>query len=122
MGSIDIEELITKRSRSDEIDRSAWDNLIRMMGYKAESADTRLLFIDRYDPTSQICSGCMELGRIGGRETIFQCELCDLTLHRDISAVKNIFRIAKIRGGTPEVTPGERMPPHPISFRCGSPR
>ena len=97
--SLDIKQLIMKSSRPDDINRSAWGSLIRMIEYKAESAGTRLISVDRYDPTSQICSGCMELGSINGKETVFHCMKCGLTLDRDINAAKNILRIAKIRAG-----------------------
>jgi putative transposase len=97
--SLDIKQMIIISHCPDDINNSAWGSLIRMLGYKAESAGTQLLFVDRYDPTSQICSGCHELGKIGRRETVFHCNICGLSLDRDINAARNILRIAKSRAG-----------------------
>lgn len=97
--SLDIKQLIQLSPCPDDINRSAWGGLTQMIEYKAESAGTRLLFVDRYDPTSQICSGCKEIGMIGRRQTVYHCPKCGLSLDRDINAAINILRIAKIRAG-----------------------
>lgn len=97
--SLDIKQMILVSPCPDEINNLAWSSFIRMLEYKAESAGTQLLFVDRYDPTSQICSGCQELGIIGRRETVFNCGKCGLSLDRDINAACSILRIAKIRAG-----------------------
>lgn len=78
--SLGIKQMITISPRPDDINKAAWGSLIRMLEYKAESAGTDLIFVDRYDPTSQICSGCMKLGTIGRRETVFHCEKCGMSL------------------------------------------
>jgi putative transposase len=97
--SLDIKQMIMVSPCPDDINKSAWGSLIRMMEYKAESAGTHVISVDRYDPTSQICSGCKEMGKIGKGETLYHCDRCGLSLDRDINAAKNILRIAKTRAG-----------------------
>jgi putative transposase len=95
--SLNIKDMILYSTVPDEINNAAWGTLLRMLSYKAESAGTLVISVDRYDPTSQICSGCHKRRRISGRETVYHCPHCVLTIDRDINAAKNILFIAKSR-------------------------
>lgn len=52
-----------------------------------------VIFIDRWEPTSQTCSGCGCRQKIELRERIFHCENCGLVLDRDHNAARNIKRV-----------------------------
>lgn len=92
--SLDIKDMLFHSNVPDEINNAAWGTLLRMLSYKAVSAGTQVISVDKYDPTSQICSGCHKRGRIARRETVFHYPNCGLSLDRDINAAKNILFIA----------------------------
>jgi putative transposase len=105
--SLDVKGMIMESPCPDDINNAAWGSLKRMLVYKAESAGTQILFVDRYDPTSQLCSCCHKRGSVGKRQTIYRCEHCGFSIDRDVNAARNFLVIGKARAG-PEVTPGER--------------
>jgi putative transposase len=52
----------------------------------------RVVKIDQWQPTSQICSGCGHRQSIELRERWFVCETCGLTIGRDHNSGRNIRR------------------------------
>jgi putative transposase len=63
-----------------------------MLAYKAARAGRRLVVIDRWYPSSKICSGCGHLLTtlsLGTRT--WQCPSCGARHDRDLNAAKNIL-------------------------------
>lgn len=62
-----------------------------MLNYKLESLGKKLVKIDKWYPSSKICSNCGFLKYIISLdERVYECEECGLVLNRDLNAAINI--------------------------------
>lgn len=67
-------------------------NLIKeMLSYKCKMYGKKLVFIDRFFPSSKICSECGFRHDPKDSEK-FVCPVCGLTIDRDYNAAKNIYK------------------------------
>lgn len=80
-----------KNGMNRSIRDASWSMFRSMLEYKADWYGRRLIVIDRWYPSSQICSTC---GKRTGRKTLnirsWMCPYCGTHQDRDINAVKNI--------------------------------
>jgi len=87
-----------------------WYQFKTMLTYKMQWRNAELIEIGRFDPSSKMCSKCGNIKhdlRLSDR--IYHCEVCGLTIDRDLNAAINIRNIGliKVGRGTPELTPVE---------------
>ena len=70
---------------------AGWGRFLRMLEYKAERYGRELVRVDRFFPSSQICSEC---GHLDGPKPldvrVWVCSACGATLERDLNAARNI--------------------------------
>ena len=63
----------------------------RLLAYKASLYGSRLVVIDRWFPSSKLCSNCLYYHRdLTLADQIFHCSLCGLVLDRDLNAAINV--------------------------------
>jgi putative transposase len=91
--------------------------LRRQLTYKSDWYGAQLIVVDRFHPSTQLCSGCGVLnervkGFEGLKERTFDCSACGLSLDRDENAALNLrayglkeLGIAPLPEGLREVTP-----------------
>jgi putative transposase len=92
-----VEDLAVKalmRTRmAKSIGDAAWGEIVRQLTYKAEWKGKSVVKIDRWLPSSQVCSGCgqvhSEMKDLKVRRMV--CE-CGVDLDRDHNAALNILR------------------------------
>lgn len=72
---------------------ATFGNFLRQLTYKAEWYGKKLIFIDKFYPSSQICSSCgFQHNRAKDMHLIkWKCPKCGVVHHRDINAAKNIL-------------------------------
>ena len=86
---LNIKEMKAWRILNREIQNAAWDQLVQMLLYKAESADKKVIQVDRRN-TLKMCSSCGKLVEKTLSERIHKCE-CGLEIDRDHNAAINIY-------------------------------
>ena len=74
---------------SKSISDVSWSSFVNMLGYKAESAGSRVVFVDARNSTQQ-CSSCGLMVPKALSERVHECS-CGLVLDRDLNAAKNIL-------------------------------
>jgi putative transposase len=91
--------------------------LRRQLDYKCKWYGARLVIVDRFHPSTQLCSSCGVLneqvkGFEGLKERAFDCRACGLSLDRDANAALNLHHyglkqlgIVPLPEGLREVTP-----------------
>ena len=93
--SLNIKGLIRNKHLSKSIANVAWGKLLSMLAYKAEQKGKTLMQIDKFFPSSQICSHC---GSNTGKKPLhireFVCPHCQTKQHRDLNASMNIRNYA----------------------------
>lgn len=63
----------------------------RQLGYKAEQQGSHVQQVDRWYPSSKTCSRCGWMDEdLTLADRVFHCEICDLSMDRDLNAAKNI--------------------------------
>jgi putative transposase len=62
----------------------------RQLEYKCLRHGSNLTIIDRWYPSSQICSNCGARQKMPLRERVYKCSNCDNQIDRDLNAAKNI--------------------------------
>jgi putative transposase len=81
----------------------SWSDFMRMLGYKMEWAGKYLVLVDRFFPSSQLCSSCgYQYHEITLDQREWDCPSCSVHHDRDINASKNLqkegIRILTERG------------------------
>lgn len=78
---------------------AAFGEFRRQLEYKTARTGTRLHVVDRWYPSSKICSKC---GRVKAKlslaERVYKCDGCGLVIDRDLNAALNI----NVAGSAPE--------------------
>ncbi|PYB67953.1 hypothetical protein DMB44_06590 [Thermoplasma sp. Kam2015] len=78
--------------------------------WKVEKYGKNIIEIGRLDPSSKICSSCGNIKHdLKLSDRIYHCNVCGLTIDRDLNATKNIRKIGVIKVGSvrSEYTPVE---------------
>ena len=83
-----------------------------MLGYKADWNDRTLIQVDRWFPSSKLCSACgSKHDSLTLADRTWTCAVCKTTHDRDLNAAKNILAEGlKVGLSSPEFTLGETTP------------
>jgi putative transposase len=82
----------------------------RQLEYKSRFYGRTLVKVDRFYPSSKLCSGCEnKKDKLKLSERVYKCVKCGLVIGRDLNAALNIekeaLRIIKIGNCNPESKP-----------------
>lgn len=70
---------------------NAWGKFIHMLSYKLEERGKRLIKIDKWFPSSKLCSACgIRKEKLSLSERIYSCEHCGSIQDKDLNAALNI--------------------------------
>ena len=85
---------------------ASWSRFITYLTYKAEWYGRKVVLVDRFAPTSKLCSVCGEINKeLTLSDRIWSCKICQTEHDRDINAAKNIKKLGQ---GMSDVKPEER--------------
>lgn len=108
-GVIVLEDLPVKGMMGGMLARTVADlgfgEFRRQVTYKSEVTGTKVVFADRWYPSSKTCSHCgLVKTKLELSERTWTCGGCGVTHQRDHNAA---FNLEKLGRGSPEVTPAE---------------
>jgi putative transposase len=86
---------------------AGWGAFVRMLEYKAERHCRTLVRVDRWYPSSQLCSACgVKDGPKPLKVRAWACDACGATHDRDVNAAKNILAAGRaVTACGPEIGP-----------------
>jgi putative transposase len=89
--SLNVKGMTQNHALAGSIADASWAEFIRMMSYKAAWVGKRVVFIDRFAPSSKLCSYCgYKNETLTLSERAWECPQCGVTLDRDVNAALNI--------------------------------
>jgi len=101
-------------SLAKSVKDAGWGQFTRMLDYKAAMAGRQVVWIDRWHPSSQLCSGCGAQtgprGRDGLKVRVWTCAECGAKHDRDVNAALNILAAGlAVTACGPDVRPPARV-------------
>ena len=94
MEDLPTQGLMGNKKLARSIADMGWGNFKRMLMYKTEWYGSKLVIINRYEPSSKTCSECGSINsELVLNERIWICQGCGVTHDRDENAAKNIRSI-----------------------------
>ncbi len=96
-----------KRMWGRKISDLSFVSFLSILRHQSEKLGTNLIFIDKWFPSSKMCSGCFSINdHLKLSDRTWTCAACGCTHDRDLNASKNIFR-----EGTSSLRLGDRRLP-----------
>lgn len=89
-----VRNMVRNRSLARAISDASWTELRSMLEYKAQWYGRDLLLVDRWFPSSKLCStpGCAHMNeKMPLNVRTWTCPKCGITHDRDVNAAKNIL-------------------------------
>lgn len=87
-----VRNMVRNRSLARAISDAAWAEFRSMLEYKAVWYGREVIAVDRFFPSSRLCSHC---GTLAGRMPLsvrqWTCESCGTTHDRDVNAAENLL-------------------------------
>lgn len=90
-----VSNMMKNRRLSRSIQDSGFYELRRQLEYKLKWIGSKLEFVDRFFPSSKICSSCGAIKKdLSLSERQYDCEVCDFSIDRDENAAINLMKAA----------------------------
>ncbi|TDC77360.1 RNA-guided endonuclease InsQ/TnpB family protein [Streptomyces hainanensis] len=86
-----VRNMVKNRSLARAISDAAWSEFRSMLEYKASWYGRDVVVVDRFFPSSKLCSHCGTLARsMPLHVRVWTCEGCGTTHDRDVNAARNL--------------------------------
>lgn len=96
MEDLCIKDMMKDKSIAKQVQKIGLYEFIRQMKYKCEWSGIRFEQVDRYFPSSKICSNCFNIKKdLKLSDRTYYCEKCGLTIDRDFNASINLMNYGK---------------------------
>ncbi|WP_104747412.1 RNA-guided endonuclease InsQ/TnpB family protein [Helicobacter bilis] len=108
--NLNIKGLMKNHRLAKAISDVSFYEFKRLLSYKAEYNNRRVIEADTFYPSSKTCSKCGSIKEtLTLKERIYECENCGLKIDRDYNASLNLYKIIpqKIGQVLPEFTPAD---------------
>ena len=91
MEDLNITGMMKNSHLAKSIAEEKFYEFIRQMKYKCQLYGIEFLQVDRFYPSSKMCSGCGNIKRnLKLSDRIYHCDCCGLTINRDYNASRNL--------------------------------
>lgn len=100
MEDLNVKGMLANHHLAKAVSDASFNELHRQLAYKTMVRD-----IDRWYPSSQICSNCGNRKPMPLSERTYRCEQCGMVMDRDLNAALNILNVGM--ANYPELMPAE---------------
>ena len=96
MEDLCIKDMMKNKSIAKQVQKIGLYEFIRQMKYKCEWNSIRFEQVDRYFPSSKMCSNCFNIKKdLKLSDRTYECEKCGLIINRDFNASINLMNYGK---------------------------
>lgn len=96
MEDLSITQMMKNKSIAKQVQKIGLFEFIRQMKYKCEWNGIRFEQVDRYFPSSKMCSNCFNIKKdLKLSDRVYKCKKCGLTIDRDYNASVNLMNYGK---------------------------
>ncbi|KOV51075.1 transposase [Streptomyces sp. AS58] len=89
-----VRNMVKNRSLARAISDAAWSEFRSMLEYKAQWYGREVVAVDRFFPSSKLCSTCGSLQqKMPLHVRTWTCDACGVTHDRDVNAAKNLLAV-----------------------------
>jgi len=107
--NLKVSGMLKNHCLARSISDAGWSELVRQLEYKSLWHGSQLVKIDRFFPSSKVCSGCGAIkDELPLSERRYHCEVCGLVMDRDLNAARNILHWSM--GSSPRIDASEDQP------------
>ncbi len=92
---LNVSGMMANHKLSSAVADCGFYEISRQIEYKAEKFSSQVVVVDRFYPSSQICSSCGHQQKMPLSERIYHCGKCGQTSDRDLNAARNLSRMAQ---------------------------
>ena len=93
--NINIQDLQKKKHLRNSLSDVSWGEFAEMLRYKCEEKGKHLILVERFYPSSQLCSKCGNKRWMPVHIRTYKCAQCSSEIDRDYNAALNIENRAK---------------------------
>lgn len=88
---LNVKGMLKNRALAKHVSDAAWGEFTRQLDYKTKWYGSALVRAARFYPSSKTCSRCGSVkAKLSLNEREYHCEICDLTMDRDLNAATNL--------------------------------
>lgn len=112
--SLAVKNMVKNHKLAKHIQDASWGIFLNMLKYKAEWNEKIIVKVDRFFPSSKLCSNCGWIKQdLTLNDRKWTCEVCNCTHDRDVNASQNILKegLCLLSAGTAEYTDGDDIRP-----------
>ena len=119
---LNVSGMVRNRRLARAISDCGWGEFRRQLEYKCERAGRRLIVIDRWYPSTKMCSACgFVLADLPLQVRAWRCPSCRTRHDRDLNAAKNILAAGLAAARSSRAMPAELMSDTWKPLRCSRP-
>ena len=89
--SLNIKGMVKNKNMAKSISQQGWGQFITMLKYKSQWYGKTLIEVDRFYPSSKICSACKQYNSNIKKQDQWVCQYCKVKHQRDENATKNLL-------------------------------
>jgi putative transposase len=90
---LSVKNMIKNHCLAKSISDVSWSKFVEFLKYKANWYGRKLVQIDKFFPSSKICSNCGNIKKdLTLKDRKYQCDSCGVNIDRDYNASLNILR------------------------------
>jgi putative transposase len=89
---LDIKQMMSNSYYSSSIADVSWGMFFHALAWQCVKSGTHLVKVDRYFPSSQLCSSCGNRKKMPIHVRTYSCDICDIEMDRDLNAALNIVQ------------------------------
>lgn len=96
MEDLNISGMLKNHKLAGAISDCGFYEFKRQLEYKTAWYGSKLCLVDRWFPSSQLCSGCGAKQSLGLSQRQYNCPSCNLSIDRDLNASRNLLNYRRI--------------------------